>query len=182
MVQSPRPLKLLPAGPFADRLAVDSQLPCDDGFSETGCSPCCDQGSTRGRSSGQLVNVHPRFLPGWLVVWRLPTHPAERGCVTTFRGRRPGRSHRGQPGEAALLRVLVHPLVEGAEGLRAAAQEDGAKSVEIAPEVVERRHRIRGESRVLTLRRDSLERANASNEILVRERFLAEVVPDQAQP
>lgn len=85
-------LGLLTTSPFSNGLAVDAQLLRYDGLSEP-CRPSsCDQGSTHGRSPGQFVDVHPRFLRGGLVVWRLPTHPAERGWTTTFRGRRPGRS------------------------------------------------------------------------------------------
>src|SRR5262245_47695915 len=91
-MQSIQPFGPMPMGPFTDRLAVDAQLLGDDILSEARSSSTGDQGSTCRRSPGQFVDVHPRFLWGELVVWRLPTHPAERGWTTTFRGRRPGRS------------------------------------------------------------------------------------------
>ena len=77
--------------------------------------------------------------------------------------------------------MLVHPLLQGAERLCAAAEEDGAESLEIVSEVAEPSHRIGRKARVLALRRDGFERANAAHEILVRQRLVAEVVADQGQ-
>src|SRR5437763_6825202 len=36
-----------------------------------------------------------------------------------------------EPGEAALLRVLVEPLLQGPEGLRAAGEKDVAEALEV---------------------------------------------------
>jgi hypothetical protein len=72
-----------------------------------------------------------------------------------------------QSREPALLRVFGHPFVQGPEGLRAAAKEDGAKSFDVVSEVVKPDHRIAGEPRVLAFLRDGLERPNAADEIRV---------------
>src|SRR6185436_17550907 len=88
---------------------------------------------------------------------------------------------RAEPGEPALLPVLVHPLVQGAERLSAAAHEDGAESIEIVSEVAKAGHGIGGEAGVLTFLRDCFERPHAPNEVLVRQRLVAEVVPNQGQ-
>src|SRR4029079_5411762 len=86
-----------------------------------------------------------------------------------------------EPGESALLRVLSHPLVQRAEGLCATAKEDGAEVFEIVAEAAKRGPGVLGESRVLALHRDSFERAKAANEILVRQRLLAEVIANHSR-
>ena len=53
-----------------------------------------------------------------------------------------------EPGKTALLWVLVRPLLQGPEGLRAAAKEDAAEEVEVVAEVSKPGHRIVGEPRV----------------------------------
>src|SRR5579871_1196914 len=94
--------------PLAYRLAIDAQLLRDGGLSDADRSSGPDQGSTPGRSSGHFMDVHPRFLRGLLVVWKLPTHPAERGRTTPFRGRPPGRSQlEGNHLEGAVLPLVV---------------------------------------------------------------------------
>src|SRR6185312_16801173 len=82
---------------------------------------------------------------------------------------------------AALLRMLIQPFLQGPEGLRAAGEEDVTEPIEIGAEVPKSRGGIVGESRILRLGRDSIERPDGAHEIFVRESLLPEVVPDQTE-
>ncbi|HTB56769.1 MAG TPA: hypothetical protein VLC06_02800 [Polyangia bacterium] len=77
--------------------------------------------------------------------------------------------------------MFVQPLLQGAESLRAAGEEDVAEALEIGAQVMKSGRRIVGESRVLSLGCDSVERPDASHEVFVGQSLVPEVVPDEAQ-
>jgi hypothetical protein len=86
-----------------------------------------------------------------------------------------------QASEAAFPRVLVQPLLQSAEGLGAAGEEDGAEPIEIGAKVTESGGGIVGEAWIFGLCRYSIERPDSASEVFVGQRLLAEVVPDEAE-
>jgi hypothetical protein len=84
-----------------------------------------------------------------------------------------------QAGEAALPGVLIQPFLQGPEGLGAPGEEDVAEPIEIGAKMTKSGGRIVGEAWVFGLCRYAIERPDAPNEVLVRQRLFPEVVPDE---
>ena len=77
--------------------------------------------------------------------------------------------------------MLIQPLLQRAEGLCAAGEEDVAEPIEIGAKVAKSGGRIVGEAWVLGFCRYALERPDTPNEVFVGHGLLSEVVPDEAE-
>ena len=77
--------------------------------------------------------------------------------------------------------MLIQPFLQGAEGLRAASEEDVAEPIEVGAKVTKSGGRIVGEAGVLGLCRYALQRPDTSNQVFVGQRLFSEVVPDEAE-
>ena len=129
----------------------------------------------RGRTFSRQLKIHGP-MPAF---WR-----RDRQARKTRSRRSPEirpEPHGTETREAALLRVLLQPFLQGPEGLRAAGEEDVAEPIEIDAKVTKSGGRIVGEAWIFGLCRDSFERPDTSNEVFVGQRLLPEVVPDEAE-
>ena len=86
------------------------------------------------------------------------------------------RSQRSPARPARLLRVLVEPLLERPEGLRAAGEEDGAEALDVGAEVTIAVGRIVENHRELPFGGDVVESPHAPHQLFVRQGLVAEVV------